>query len=122
MSSPEEVSDAVGEEQSAGQEIRNDNPVPAISLEEPLSLVEDEWPTGTMVPLNSKRFNLSKWRSIAASFDLSTEAALAETRLIVEGKLTELGHDPFGIQVVLSDSDNDESVLYLVNEGALLKE
>ena len=74
-----------------------------------------------MVPLNSKRLNLSKWRSIAASFDLSTEAALAETRLIVEGKLTELGHDPFGIQVVLSDSDNDESVLYLVNKGGIIK-
>ena len=53
------------------------------------------------------------------TFDLSTEAALAEICLIVEDKLTELGHDWFSIQVVLSDSDNDESVLYLVNKGAL---
>ena len=35
--------------------------------------------------------------------------------------MTELGHDPFGIQVVFSDSDNDESVLYLVNEGGIIK-
>ena len=96
MSSPEEVSDVMGEQQS-GWQIGNDNPVPAISLEEPLALVEDEWQTGTMVPLNSKRLNLSKWQSIAVSFGLSTKAALAETHLIVEGKLTELGHDPFGI-------------------------
>ena len=87
MSSPEEVSDAVGEKQS-GREIGNDNPVPAISLEEPLVLVEDEWPTGTIVPLNSKCLNLSKWQSIAASFGLSTKAALSETHLIVKGKLT----------------------------------
>ena len=72
-----------------------------------------------MVLLNSKYLNLSKWRSITTTFDLSTEAALAEICLIVEDKLTELGHDWFSIQVVLSDSDNDESVLYLVNKGAL---
>ena len=58
------------------------------------------------------KVHLSKWQSIAVLFGLSTKAALSETRLIVEGKLTELGHDPFDIQVVLSDSDNDESVLY----------
>ena len=120
MSSPEEVSDGVGEEQ-LGREIGSDNPILALSLEKPLLLVEDEWLTEMMVPLSSKHLNLSKWRSIAALFDLSTEAALAETRLIVEGRLTELGHDPFGIQVVLSDSDNDESVLYLVNEGGIIK-
>ena len=57
-----------------------------------------------------------------ALFDLSTEATLAETCLIVKGKLTELGHDPFSVQVVLSDSNNDESVQYLVNERAIIKE
>ena len=53
-------------------------------------MVEDKWLTGTMVPLISKHLNLSKWRSIMASFHLSTKAVLAETRLIVKGKLTEL--------------------------------
>ena len=55
------------------------------------------------------------------SFDLSIEAALTESCLIVEGKLTDIGHDPFSIQVMLSDSNNDESVLYLVNEGGIIK-
>ena len=109
MSSPEEVIDAVGEEQSA--EIEKDHPVPALSLEEPLSLVEDKWPTGTMVPLNSKCLSLSKWQSIVASFDMSTKAALAETHLTLKGNLTELGHDLFSIQVVLSDSNNDLSCI-----------
>ena len=118
MSSPEQSTDAVGEEQSG--EIENDSLALALLSEEPLSLVDDEWPTGTTLPLNSKCLNLSKWHSIAASFDLWTNAMLAETRLIVEGKLTEVGHDLFGAQVILSDSD--ESVLYLVNEGASLRE
>lgn len=47
-------------------EIENLNPVTALSLEEPLSLVEDEWPTEMMISLNSKHLNLSKWRSITA--------------------------------------------------------
>ena len=42
-----------------------------------------------------------------------------EIRLIVEGKLTELGHESIGVQVVLSDSE--KSVLYLVNEGGIIK-
>ena len=37
----------------------------------------------------------------------------------MEGKLTELGHELFGMQAILSDSD--ESVLYLVNEGGVIK-
>ena len=117
MNSPEQSTDAVGEEQSG--EIENDSPALASSLEEPLSLVDNEWPTGKTLSLNFKRFNLSKWHSITASFYLSTNAMLTETRLIVEGKSTELGHELFGVQVILSDSD--ESVLYLVNKGASLR-
>ena len=59
------------------------------------------------------RSHLLKWRAIAASLELSTDATLAETRLIVEGKLTELGHEPIGVQVILSDTDE---TLYLVDE------
>ena len=53
----------------------------------------------------------------------STDATLTETRLTVEskveGKLTELGHEPIGVQVVLSDSE--DSVLYLVDEESVVK-
>ena len=62
---------------------------------------------------------MHKWRAIAASLKLSTDATLSETRLIVEGKLTELGHEPIGLQVVLSDSE--DSVMYLVEEGGIIK-
>jgi len=37
----------------------------------------------------------------------------------VEGNLTELGYDPFAVQVILSEKD--ETVLYLVNEVVLLR-
>ena len=51
--------DVVGKEQLG--EIENDNPIPALLLKEPLLLVKDEWPTGTMIPLNSKLLNLFRW-------------------------------------------------------------
>ena len=82
-------------------------------------LAGDEWPTGMTLPLNSKRLNLNKWQAIAESLGLSTNATLTETCLIVEDKLTELGHDPIGVQVVLSDSE--DSVLYLVYEEGIIK-
>ena len=59
MSSSEEVTDAIKDEQLGG--IEKHNPVVALSLEEPLSLVDDEWPTRMTLPLNSKCLNLSKW-------------------------------------------------------------
>ena len=37
----------------------------------------------------------------------------------LEGKLTELGHELVGIQVVLSD--NEKSVLYLIDERGIIK-
>ena len=60
-----------------------------------------------------------KWHAIAASLDLSTDATLTETRVIVEGKLTELGHELVGVQAILSDID--KSLLYLVDEGGIIK-
>jgi len=36
----------------------------------------------------------------------------------VEGNLSDLGHDSFGVQVILSDID---TVLYLVDEGSIIK-
>ena len=40
-----------------------------------------------------------------------------KTRLIVEGKLTQLGNELIRVQAVLSGSK--DSILYLVDEGAL---
>ena len=79
----------------------------------------DNWPEGTTLPLNSKRLDLLKWRAITASFELSSDAMLTETRVIVEGKLPELGHDPFAVQVILSE--NDYTILYLVDKGGVIK-
>ena len=52
-----------------------------------------------------------KWHTIAASLEFSTDAMLAETRVIVESKLTELGHEPFGVQVILSDKYKEKFVI-----------
>ena len=118
MSLTAETTAAVEEDRPGEGE--SDNPDSDLTISLGSSpLTGEEWPSGTTLPLNSKRLNLNKWRAIAASLELLTDATLAETRLIVEGKLTELGHEPVGVQVVLSDSE--ESVLYLVDEGGIIK-
>ena len=119
MSSTEETTAAVEDNQSGERESDNPDSELTMPLEEFSPLAGDEWPSGTTLPLNSKRLNLYKWQAIAASLELSTNATLTKTRVIVEGKLTKLGHEPIGVQVVLSDSE--ESVLYLVNEGGIIK-
>ena len=53
--------------------------------------------------------------------ELSTDATLSETRLIVEGKLTELGHEPIGVQLQVVLSDGEDSVMYLVDKGGIIK-
>ena len=52
------------------------------------------------------------WRSITAAFELPSDAMLTETRVIVEGKLSELVHDPSTVLIGLSDSD--DNTLHLV--------
>ena len=120
MSSSDEITAVEQDGLSDGE---SDNPEshsePTTTLEGFTPSTGDEWPAGTTLPLNSKRLNLHKWRAIAASLELSTDATLSETRLIVEGKLTELGHEPIGVQVVLSDGE--DSVMYLVDEGGIIE-
>ena len=77
---------------AVSQEERGDSRVssPAKSREEFQEedcLLTEDWPEGMMLPLNPKRLNLTKLRAIAPSFELSSDAALTKTRLIMEGKL-----------------------------------
>ena len=120
MSSIEETTAAVVEDDHPeDSESDNTDSVSTTSLENLTRLVGDEWPTGITLPLNSKQLNLNKWRAIPESLGLSIDATLTETHLIVEGKLTELGHEPIGVQLVLSDSE--DSVMYLVDEEGIIK-
>jgi len=90
-------------------------------VEEPATNVQDdEWPEGEAVPLNSKRITQGKLRRIASSVGVPTHAAVSETRLMIEGKLEEMGYDPRNVQVVLQGED-DNSPLYLVSEVSIIK-
>ena len=119
MSSKEIETAATSSEEAVLGEMDEVNPTGSILLEEHSSIAEEGWPSGTSLPLNSKCLNLVKWHAIAASLDLSTDATLTETCVIVEGKLTELGHEPVGVQAILSDTD--KSLLYLVDKGGIIK-
>ena len=120
MSSLDEVTAAERDELS---DVESDNPdshsEPTTPQDESVPLTGDEWPAGTTLPLNSKQLDLHKWQAITGSLQLSTDATLSDTRLIVEGKLTELGYEPIDVQMVLSDGE--DSIMYLVDEMGIIK-
>ena len=49
----------------------------------------------------------------------SASASSSGLRLMVEGKLTELGYDPSKVQVILSDEIN--GAMYFVNDEGIIK-
>ena len=51
------------------------------------------------IPLNARRLTLSVLRQIGEALALS--ATNAELKLMVEGRLTEMGYDPANVQVTL---------------------
>ena len=60
---------------------------------------EGEWPEGDMIPLNARCLTKPMLRQIGEALGVpsSSSATCAELKLMVEGKLTELGYDPSNI-------------------------
>ena len=54
-----------------------------------------DWPEGDMIPLNTRRLTVPMLRKIGKALGVpsSASALSSELRLMVEGKLTELGYD-----------------------------
>ena len=61
-------------------------------------------PEGRVLPLNSRRLVAEYVKAIAKSLDLSTRASTDEVRQMVEGKLSDSGHEPRNVQVVIQES------------------
>ena len=71
-------------------------------------------PTGKMneipFPLNSRRLTCFYRRSIAKAIGLPTAGTAEETRVIIEGRLTEMEQDPQNVQVVVRSSPHGETL------------
>ena len=55
------------------------------------------------VPLNSKRLTAGQLRRLAVALGVPSSGSPADVRLIIEGKLTELGREPQNVQVVMEE-------------------
>ena len=55
------------------------------------------------VPLNSKRLTAGQLRRLAVALGVPSSGSPADIRLIIEGKLTELGREPQNVQVVMEE-------------------
>lgn len=51
----------------------------------------------------------------------STSASCLDMRLMVEGKLTEMGYDSLNVRVILSEEINGTMYTYLVNDEGIIK-
>ena len=92
------------------------------SLQQEISALDnEEWPEGDPIPLNARRVTLSILRQIGEALGVpsSSSATNAELKLMVEGRLTEMGYDPANVQVIVSDDINEP--MYLVNDEGVIK-
>ena len=60
-------------------------------------------------------------RQIGEALDVpsSSSATNAELKLMVEGRLTEMGYDPANVQIIVSDDINEP--MYLINDEGVIK-
>ena len=70
-------------------------------------------PTESPFPMNSRRLTSTYLKCIARAFGLPTKAAAEETRVIVEGKLAEMGRDPRNVLVVVATDSSGRETLTL---------
>jgi len=70
-----------------------------------------DWPR-VPLPFNSKRLTAEQIKRVGRALKVPTEAAATEVRVIIEGKLRELGREPKNVQVLVSSSG-----LSLLDEG-----
>ena len=82
---------------------------------------EEDWPEGEMIFINARRLMKPMLRQIGEALGMppSSTATCAQLKLMVEGKLTDLGYDPANVQVILSDGLN--GTMYLVNNEGVIK-
>ena len=76
---------------------------------------------GRPLPLNSKHLTAVYLSAIATAMEIPTKGSVAETRQMVEGKLSDHGREPTNVQVVIEeDEDGVECVSLTDVSGVFL--
>ena len=68
------------------------------------------------MPLNSSRITAGQLRRLGKVLGLTSSGSIDDQRLMVEGKTSEMGHEPYNIQVVFEEYSSDAS-FKLCDEG-----
>ena len=76
--------------------------------------------THVHVALNSARLAASQLHSLGEVLSLPTTGSVGDLPLMIEGKITELGHDPRNVQVALSRNKDGRSFTLSDHEGVFL--
>ena len=58
-----------------------------------------------MLPLTSKRLTAVHLRRLAQVLEIPASAMIEDTRLMIDGKLTEIGKEPQNVQVIIADPE-----------------
>ena len=81
------------------------------------------------VPLNSRRLTAGQLRRLAMALEVPSSGNPADTRLIIEGKLAEMGRQPRNVQVVLEGGSptaglslRDETGIFVTVDPEVLSE
>ena len=72
------------------------------------------------LPLNSKRVTANNVKRIARALDVPSEAMLDEVRLLIEGKVQELGHEPRNTQVMVEETERGTKLTLLDHGGVFV--
>ena len=96
----------------------------------PLSVAADSAPpmhSGAMIeaegvpfPLNSRRLTGLHLKTIAKALGLPTTGTSDETRVMIDGKLEEMGRDSRNVQVILKRDDRGKETLSLKDVDGVL--
>ena len=76
--------------------------------------------TTTTFPLMSKRLKLEQKKTIASALELPSSATGEDLLVMVTGKLKELSHNPSDVQVVVTNSEEGESLSLQDVDGVFL--
>lgn len=80
-------------------------------------------PRGRPLPLNSKRLTAAHVQQLARTLELPTTASSDDIRQMIDGKLTEMGHEPPNVQVVVQrEVEGGRAYLYLQDASGVFLE
>ena len=75
-----------------------------------------------MLPLNSKCLNSMRLKQIREALGVSPSlATCSQLKLMIEGKLTDMGYGPCNVQVIISDCGSDKTMIYSVDNKGVIK-